>query len=40
MDLTFFENIVDYSGLYIFVFHFANALNFIHIYRMWPKLIE
>ena len=34
--LTFFENIVDYSGLYIFIVPFAVALNFIYMYRMWP----
>ena len=32
----FFENIVDYSGLYIFIVHFADALNFIYKYRMLP----
>ena len=36
MDLTFFENIVDYSGLYIFIIHFADVLNFIYMSRMWP----
>ena len=33
MDLKFFENFVDYSGLYIFIVHFAGAFNFIYILR-------
>ena len=32
---NFFENI-DYSALYIFIVHFADTLNFIYMYRMWP----
>ena len=33
---AFFGNIVDYSGLYIFIVNFADALNFIYLCRMWP----
>ena len=36
LSLTFYEDIVDYSSLYIFIVHFADALNFIFMCRMWP----
>ena len=36
----FFKIIVDYSGLYIFIVHFADGLNFNYNYRIWPWLIE
>ena len=31
MELNIFENIVDYSGLYIFIAHFADALSFVYV---------
>ena len=40
MDLNFFENIVYYSGLYIFIVHFADAFNFIHIRRQELSIRE
>ena len=36
MGLNSFENIFDYSGLYIFIGHFADARDFVYTYRMWP----